>query len=128
MATQPQFAATPLLGSNPLSATADTSYTAPSHTVTLVTAGANGSKIEQVDFVGIGTTVAGVVQLYLYDGTTYHAFASQLVTVVTPSTTQAPFFASQFFSNLILPFGWSLVATSFVASQLINCIAYGGSM
>lgn len=193
MATAPQFASGFQVASNVLSATADTSYTAPTHTVDLVTAiaftvasvtttsgstavtasafagvtngmgvtgtgiaagttvvanlggtvilsiaatasgtvtltfGTNGVKIEQVDFVGTGTTLAGVVQLYLYDGTTYHAFAPQVVTVVTPSTTQAPFFASQFFSNLFIPNGWKLVATSFVASQLINCIAYGGS-
>lgn len=127
MSTNPQFASTLLVGSNVLSAAAETSYTAPTHTVTIVTAGANGSKVEQVDFAGTGTTLAGVVQLYLFDGSTYHAQASQLVTAVTPSSTQAPFFASQFFSNLFLPNGWSLVAASFAASQLINVIAYGGS-
>lgn len=127
MATTPQFAATLLVGSNVLSATADTSYTAPAHSVTLVTAGSNGSKIEEIDMYGTGVTVAGVVQFYLYDGTTYHAFASQVVTVVTPSTTTAPFSATLTFSNLVIPSGWSLVATSFVASQLINCIAFAGS-
>jgi hypothetical protein len=128
MATQPQFAATINNGSNVLSATADSSYTAPTHTVTLITAGANGSSIYEVDFYGTGTTVAGVVQLYLYDGSTYHAFASQLVTVVTPSTTQPPFSASQTFSNLSIKTGWSLVATSFVASQLINVQAFGADL
>ena len=125
MAAAPVFAATPNIASNVLSATADSSYTAPTHTVTVLTAGANGSIINQVDFVGTGTTVAGVVQLYLYDGTTYHAWVSQLVTVVTPSTTQIPFYATQSFTNRIIKTGWSLVATSFVASQLINVIAFG---
>lgn len=128
MATTPQFASTPLLGSATVSATAETSYTAPTHTVTVVSAGANGSKIEQVDFAATGTTLAGFIQLYLFDGSNYHAIGSQLVTVVTPSTTTAPFFASQFFSNLILPNTWTLTAASFTASQLINVTAYGGSM
>jgi diphthamide biosynthesis methyltransferase len=128
MATSPQYAATPNVGANPVSATADTSYTAPTHAVTIITAGANGTKVEEIDFVGIGTTVAGVIQLYLYDGTTYHAFYSQVVTVVTPSTTQAPFFAQAYFTNLELKTGWTLVATSFVASQLINVIGFAGDL
>ena len=194
MANQPQFAAGPVVGSSVLSATADSSYTAPAHAVTIATAvaftvasvttvsgsilatatafpnvangmsvtgtgiaagttvvanvggtlvlsiaatasstvtltfGTNGVKIEEVDFVGTGTTLAGVVQLYLYDGTTYHAHFSQLVTAITPSTTVIPFFQAVTFTNLEIPAGWSLVATSFVASQLINVIAFGGAL
>lgn len=128
MATSPQFAATPNIGSNVLGATADTSYTAPTHTVTIITAGASGTKIEEIDLAGTGTTVAGVVQFYLFDGTTYHAWFSVQVTAVTPSTTQAPFFQQFTFANLELKTGWSLVATSFVASQLINVIGFGGDL
>ncbi len=128
MATSPQFAATPNVGSSILSATADTSYTAPTHTVTIITAGASGTKVEEVDFIGTGTTVAGVVQLYLYDGATYHAFYAQLITVVTPSTTQAPFFQQVTFANLELKTGWTLVATSFVASQLMNVMGFAGDL
>lgn len=129
MATSPQFAATPNIGSNVLSASADSSYTAPTHAVTIVTAGANGTKIEEIDIVGIGTCVAGVVQFYLYDGATYHAWWSYLVTDTTaPSTTVAPLFYQQTFSNLELKAGWSLVATSFVANQLINIVAFGGDL
>ena len=197
MALSPQYAASPVVGSSVLGATADTSYTAPTHTVTLLSAASvtvntvtvtsgsqiatvssggfpsvvagnyvqgtgipagttviavvgnslylsaaatstpgtqtltfqsNGFKVDEVDFIGAGTTVAGVCQLYLYDGTTYHAYFSQLVTVVTPSTTVAPFFQAQPFTNLEIPPGWSLVATSFVASQLLNVVAFGGSL
>lgn len=128
MALQPQFAATPNVGSSVLGASADTSYTAPTHTVTIITAGAAGTKIEEVDFIGIGTTVAGVIQLYLYDGAVYHAFYSIAVPVVTPSTTTAPWFFPQTFSNLELKTGWSLVATSFVASQLVNVIGFAGDL
>ncbi len=127
MAANPDFASTPLVGSATLSATADSSYTAPTHAVSVVSAGASGSKIEEVRFVGTGTTVAGVVVLYLYDGTNYHVYDSVVVTVVTPSTTQGPFEQVNAYPNLELPNGWSLYATSFVASQLINVVATGGS-
>ena len=194
MAGTPNFATAPIAGSSVLGSTADTSYTAPTHTVTLVTAASvtvascvtnstqlvtvasggfpavlpgfqvigtgvapgttvlailgnnlilslvataggtvtltfapNGIKIEEIDFVGAGTTVAGVCQLFLYDGTTYHAWFSQLVTVVTPSTTLAPFFQAQYFTNLEIPYGWSLVATSWVANQLLNVVAFGAA-
>lgn len=126
MSTQPGFAATPGAGSNVLSASADSSYTAPTHSVVIYTAGGNGSKVEEVDFIGTGTTVAGAIELYLFDGATYHHFDSVIVPVVTPSTTTAPFRAANTYFNLFLKSGWTLVATSFVASQLINVVAFGG--
>lgn len=128
MATSPQFAATPNIGSNVLSSSANASYTSPTNTVTVATAGANGTKIEEVVFIGTGTTVAGVVGLFLYDGTTYHFFDSILVSVITPSTTQTPFRQANTYSNLELKSGWTLVAASFVSSQLINVVATGGDL
>ena len=120
--TLPPANSTPVV----LSATADTSYTAPTHTVTVFTAGLNGSRIEEVDLFGTGVTVAGVVQFFLYDGSAYHAIDSVLVTVVTPSTTQPPFVYKLTFLNLVIPSGWSLRASSWVASQLLSVVAYGG--
>ena len=127
MATSPQFTSAVNLGSQPCNATAETSWTAPTHlTPAIVTAGSNGTRIEEITFFGIGTTLAGLVVLYLYDGSTYHAFDSCLVTAVTPSTTVAPFRSSSVYSNLELKSGWSLYAGSFTASQLINVTAFGG--
>jgi hypothetical protein len=128
MATSPQFAATVNVGSNVVSTTADSSYTAPTHAVTIVTAGANGTKIEEIDAIGTGTTVAGILEFYLFDGTTYHAFDSILVPAIAPSSTQAPFRQANTYTNLELKSGWSLVATSFVASQNINVIGFGGDL
>lgn len=125
--TAPLFTLTPNTGTPVVvSATADSSYSAPSHAVKVFAAGANGSLVNEIDLFGTGTTVAGVVQFYLYDGTNYHPIDSVLVTVVTPSTTQIPFSFKLFPENMALPTGWSLYATSFVASQLIAVQAYGG--
>lgn len=128
MGTEPQFAATILVGAAVLSATADSSYTAPVNSVTVVTAGASGSRIEEVNFCATGVTVNGVTQLFLYDGTVYHPYWPQLISAISPSNTVAPFFATVQFDNLELPVGWSLKASSFVASQKISVVAFGGSL
>lgn len=126
MGSSPVFYGTALANSAVLSATAETSYTAPTRTVVIVPAVATAAKIEEIHFVGTGVTVAGVVQTYLYDGTTYRADYAQVVNIVTPSTTIAPYFQAIEIDNLFLPVGWSLVAASFAANQLINVIAFGG--
>ena len=130
MATAPSFAATAVTGHASPSATADAEYgstNAPAHAVLLLTGGTNGTKVEQIDCVGTGVTVAGNLVVFIYDGTTYWGMDDFLVTVVTPSTTVAPFFASHTYNNLFVPSGSSLYITSAVASQLVNVNAYGGS-
>lgn len=125
MASSPIFVAVPRIGSAVLSTTAETSYTAPTHTVSVLTAGTNGTLISEVDLIGLGTTLAGVCQLYTFDGTTYHAIDTIIATAIAPSTTQQPLDLKMYPTNLVLPTGWSLVAASFVASQLAEVVAYG---
>jgi hypothetical protein len=199
MALDPQFAAIPVVGGSAVSATADTSYTAPAHTVTILggqgprqvtdgvtnsttlltsatalfnsgdigrpvsgsgipagtvvaafasatnvtmsqpaTASASGvtvtlgggigTKIEEVVVIGNGSpTLAGVVNTFRYDApnTTYHFHDSFIVTAVTPSTTTAAFRLVRDYQNLWLPPQWLFVASSWVASQLVNVDASG---
>lgn len=196
MASVPSFAAIPVVGSNAVSATADSSYTAPTHTVvllggqaprgvvdavtnstTLVTsatalfnsgdvqrpvsgagipagtviasvtsatnavmsqsatasassvaltlAGGAGTMVQEVVITGTGTTLAGVVNTFLYDGTNYHNHDAFIVTVVTPSTTVAAFRLVRDYQNLWIPPGWTYVASSWIASQLVNVLAFG---
>lgn len=126
MATAPAYAATPNNTSNQLSATADTSYTAPANTVVIFTAGASGSVLQEIDLVGTGTTVAGVVNIFKKVSSSYFMLDSFVVTVVTPSTTVAPFRASHTYPNVILKSGDSIVATSWAANQLIAATGFGG--
>ena len=129
MSVTPTYFGTPLAGSALVPATAETSYTNPTHVATVVTAGTNGSRIEEVHFVGTGITLTGIVQLFLFDGTNYRIDYPQTISAVTPSQSvpTAPFFQAVEFDNLLLPTGWSLVAASFVPNQLINVLAFGGS-
>lgn len=127
MATAPSFAGTVLMGTGSVSSSADTSYTAPTHAVSIVVAGSSGSKIDEIRYQGIGTTLAGTITVFAYDGTTYHLIDCVNVPAVTASTTVAPWQYVKQYSNLLLSNGWTLCVSSTVASQLVKVSAFGGS-
>ncbi len=127
MASTPQFAGTVLMGAASVSSSADTSYTAPTHAVSIVAAGASGSKIDEIRFQGIGTTLAGTITVFAYDGSTYHLIDCVNVPAVTASTTSAPWQYVKQYANLVLANGWTLYAATTVASQLVKVSAFGGS-
>jgi hypothetical protein len=131
MSTSAQYASTPKFGSANLT-TADTSLTAPTTVGTIVTAGASGTRIDYIDVQGVATTVAGLVNLFVFDGTNYILWQQVPVQVVTSSTT-VPAFVSVLSSNsnsnimpLTLPTGYSLRATTSVAQTGVRVTAYGG--
>lgn len=132
MATSAQYASTPVFGSANLT-TADTSLTAPTTVGTVLTAGASGTRIDYIDLQGVATTVAGLINLFVFDGTNYILWQQVPVQAVTSSTT-APAFASALSSNshanimpLNLPTGYSLRATTSVAQTGLRVTAYGGN-
>lgn len=131
MATTAQYAATPKIGSANLT-TADTSLTAPTTVSTILTAGASGTRIDYIEIQGVATTVAGLINLFIYDGTNYILWNQVPVIAVTSSTT-APAFQATLSSNvnsnlmpLIIPTGYSLRATTSVAQTGVRVIAQGG--
>lgn len=69
MALQAQYTATPKIDFDVVT-TADTSFTQPTiaNTATVFTAGANGSRIDNILMSAIGTTVAGAVRLFICKG------------------------------------------------------------
>lgn len=132
MATSAQYASTPVFGSATLT-TADTSLTAPTTVGTILTAGASGTRIDYIDLQGVATTVSGLINLFVYDGTNYILWQQVPVQAVTSSTT-APAFTSALSSNsnanimpLIIPTGYSLRATTSVAQTGLRVTAYGGN-
>lgn len=131
MATNAQYAATPKIGSALLT-TADTSLTAPTTVGTVFTAGASGSRIDYIDIQGVATTLAGLINLFIFDGTTYFLYTQIPVVAITSSTTSPAFQAvisSNANANLLpinLPTGYSLRATTSVAQTGIRVIAQGG--
>jgi hypothetical protein len=131
MSTTAQYASTPKVGSATLT-TADTSLTAPTTVGTVVSAGSSGTRIDYIDIQGVATTVASLVNLFIYDGTNYILWTQVPVQAVTSSTT-APAFSVTLSSNansnimpLTLPTGYSLRATTSVTQTGVRVTAYGG--
>jgi hypothetical protein len=76
------------------------------------TAGSNGSRIDDIYITATGTTTAGVVRLFLNDGTNTYLFEEILVTAITPSTTVSVFQAVLLNQAIVLATGWSLRAST----------------
>jgi len=132
MSTTAQYASTPVFGAALLT-TADTSLTAPTTVVTVITAGASGTRIDFIEIQGVATTVSGIINLFIYDGTTYHLWQQIPVLPVTTSTTVPAFSTTTSTNNspnvmpMIIPTGYSLRATTTIAQTGVKVIAYGGN-
>ena len=132
MATTPAYAATPNNGSVVITGT-ETDIQVPTQAVLVLTAGSNGSKVEEIDVSAIATTlipttVAGLVYIFLYNGSTYFLFDTYTVTAITASATASGFRLSRGYPNLILKTGWSIYASQSIAGNAgkINVSAFGG--
>ncbi len=122
MATDPAFAATPNNGSALLGA-AETNLQVPTTTSVILTA------VEATAAALTATTVAGVVYLFLYDGTTYHLYDTVAVPLnTTASSTSAGFRARIPYTNLVIKSGWSLRASQSIAgnASVLKVSAFGG--
>lgn len=131
MATTAQYAATPKVGSAVLTS-ADTSLTAPSTVSTILSAGSSGSRIDYIEIQGVATTVDGLINLFIHDGTNYILWQQVPILAITSSTT-SPAFVANLSSNsnanvmpLCIPTGYSLRATTSVAQTGVRVTAYGG--
>jgi hypothetical protein len=131
MTTSAQYASIPKVGSALLT-TADTSLTAPTTVGTVLTAGASGSRIDYIRIQGVANTVAGLVNLFIFDGTNYFLWQQIPIQAITSSTT-VPAFTTNLSSNsdanimpLNIPSGFSLRATTTTAQTGVRVIAYGG--
>ena len=112
MATAAQYAATPRTAVGQVT-TANTNRNGTGTIATIFTGGSSGSRIDDIYIVATGTTTAGVVRLFLNDGTTSYLWQEILVTAITPSTTVQVFSASLLNQALILATSsWSLRAST----------------
>ena len=117
-------------GVSVVSTTALTARTAITGTtgLTLISAmGSNGTRIESVKLTGTGTTVSGVIGLWIFDGTTSRLFTEVVVPVVTPSTTVATY-ESTIPLGITLPSTHSLYFSSQVAAQLVGASLIGADL
>lgn len=133
MSSSATFFSTPNTGVARAPATNDTSLTAPTNVATLFTAGANGSQVNEIDVVGLGTTVNGRLNIFLVRGGTYYLIYQFLISATTPGATQLvnqytwlPGSAAG--SNLILKSGDTLAITVMEVSNesLLQVNCFGG--
>lgn len=130
MAAQAQYAATPRCGVGQVSV-ANTNRDGTGTIVTVFSAGASGSRIDAIDLKAVGTTTAGMIRLFIHDGTNARLLTEVPVTAITPSGT-LPSWEAQLNTNtmtqvlpLVLPTGYSLRAATNNA-ETFNVIALGG--
>ena len=133
MAAIANYAATPKVGVAVIS-TANTNRDGTGTLGTVFTAGASGSRIDAVEVQATGTTTAGMVRLFLHDGTNARMIAELPVFANTPSGTVPAWSAivnSSGMNNgtiqlpMSIPTGWSLRASTNNA-ETFNVLAFGG--
>ena len=102
--------------------------------VTCLTAGASGSRIDQIKVMARVTTTAGMIRLYIHDGTTAWLWKEIPVQAVTPGATQVGFTKALAAGDgesidlpLVIPTGYSIRASTHNAESM-NVIVQGGDL
>ncbi len=114
MASTPVFTDTPNIQAVSI-ATANTNLDGTGTIGTVFTAGSGGSRIHRIKIKAIVTTTAGMIRLFLYDGSTYYLYSEIAVPAITKSASVAAFEATlQLWGEgaIVLPNGWSLRAAT----------------
>ena len=94
---------------------------------TILTAAASGTRIDDIEIQATGTTTAGVVRLYLHDGTNARMVREILVTAITPSTSLAAFNTRLTDLGWILQnASWSLRASTEKTETFNICVTRAG--
>lgn len=127
MAVTPNFTSTPRCAIAQATA-ANTNRDGTGTIATVLTAGSNGTRLERVRIQAAGTTTAGVIRLFIHDGSSARLFSEILVTAATPSTTVQAWSADIDLSYngqaMLLPNGFSLRVSTHNA-ETFNVIAMG---
>ena len=91
--------------------------------VDLLTGIAAGTRIDRVQVNAIGTTTAGVIRLWLHNGTGYFLLKEILVTAITPSTSIAVF-TSDVYRSDGLPVAWLATASWKIGASTHNAESF----
>lgn len=127
MALEPAFAVAPRIGAVNV-ATANTNRDGTGTVATLITGAATGTRIAEIVVQARVTTTAGMVRIFLYDGTTYRFWDEVAIAAATVSATVKGTRLSTLYSNLVLPnASWSLVVSTHNAES-IDVIALGADL
>lgn len=130
MAASPSFISTPRIGRLSLS-TANTATDGTGTIGDLLVGVAAGTRVLSVNVQGTATTVAALVNLFLYDGTQWDLFDQITISATTGSNTAKAYRLVTAYTDLVLPSAsWKLGATITVAptSGTVRVMAFGGDL
>lgn len=125
----PIFPETPVIGIATLtSATEITSranITGTTGLVQLTPVSTDGKRIDSIRVKGKGTTVASILSIWLYNGTTSFLYDEIVIDAVTASNTAISDLGSRTYSDLALPPTYQLYVSQTVQTD-VNVFANGG--
>ena len=130
MAASPAFISTPRIGRCSLS-TANTATDGTGTITDLITGVAAGTRVLSINVQGTATTVAALVNIFLYDGTQWDLFDQVTITATTGSNTVKGYRLVTAYTDLVLPStSHKLGATISVApsSGTVRVSAFGGDL
>lgn len=128
MAAEPAFAATPRIGTVNI-ATANPNRDGTGTIATLITSGTAGTRVTEIVCKARGVTTAGMVRVFLHDGTNFFLFDEiSIAAVATPGASTATTRTRNNYDNLILPSAsWSLRVSTHNAES-IDVTALGADL
>lgn len=95
--------------------------------VDILTGGTQGSLVELIRVIAQGTTTAGMIRLFIYNGAAYRLYDELAVTAIVPSGTVAAFEIELIPTKpLVIPSGYKLAASTQNA-ETFNVFATGGN-
>jgi hypothetical protein len=124
MTATPVFTQTPREGIGQIS-TANTNRDGSGTIGTIFSAGASGSRVDKIAVKGVGTTTAGMVRLYIHDGSNARLWREYQVAAITPGASTKTWEVEESFPGGVpLPSGYSIRASTHNA-ETFNVIASG---
>jgi hypothetical protein len=127
MAADPAFAVTPRIASVNV-ATANTNRDGTGTVATLITGAATGTRVAEIVVQARVTTTAGMVRIFLHDGSTFYFFDEVSVAAATVSASVKGTRVSTIYNNLVLPnASWS-VRVSTHNAESIDVTALGADL
>ena len=130
MAASPAFISAPRIGRLSLS-TANTATDGTGTINDLIVGVAAGTRVLSVNVQGTATTVAALVNLFLWDGTQWDLFDQVTITATTGSNTVKGYRLVTAYTDLVLPSAsYKLGATISVAptTGTVRVAAFGGDL
>jgi len=128
MASNPAFAVTPKVGMAQVSVANSNRDGTTGTYVTVITGASTGTRIAEVTIEPTVTTTAGMVRLFLFDGTNTRLWDEITVSAVVPSATVKAARVVTLYNNLLLPnASWQLKASTENANA-INVFAMGADL